>query len=107
MFDWLILLILDAAALAALMLVFSENRLRQAPRAGLIGLGTAVTWLVCGALCWWLFGWLIGLLTALPLTILTAAVLMYYGRLPLKRAALAAVIFLGVRSFLGALAWLL
>jgi hypothetical protein len=107
MFDWLILLILDAAALAALLLLFGENRLRRAPRAGLIGLGLALTWLVCARLCRWLFGWMIGLLTALPLTILTAAVLMYYGRLPMRRAALAAVIFLAVRGFLGTLAWLL
>ena len=95
MLDRLTLLLLDAVVLAALLLILGRNRLRQAPRAGLVGLGLALTWLVCRSM----FGWLI----VLPLMILTAAVLMAFGRLSLKRAALATVIFLVVRVVLGAI----
>ena len=93
MFAALVILILDAAVLAALVLVFGQNRLHQARRAVVIGLGLALTWLVCR----WMFGWLI----VLPLTILTGLVLMAYGRLRLKRAALATLIFLVLRVVLG------
>jgi hypothetical protein len=106
MYDWFILFILDAVVLIALLLFFSENRLRQAPRAALIGVALALTWAVCVPLCRWLSGWLIGSLAAVPLAILTGAVLKVYGRLPWKRAALAAAIFLGVYVLLGTLAWL-
>jgi hypothetical protein len=100
MFHWLIRLILDTVILAALVLIFGQNRLRQAPRAVVIGLGVALTWLVCG----WMFGWLI----VLPLAVLTGAVLMVFARLPLKRAALAAMIFLVLRLVLGTIVpWLL
>jgi hypothetical protein len=104
MFAGLVILIIDAAVLAALLLILGKNRLRQAPRAGLVGLGLALTWLVCDLLLRWLFGFLI----VVPLTILTGVILKVYGRLRAKQAALAAAIFLVLRVVLGTIVpWLL
>ena len=107
MFGPLILLVLDALVLAALILIHAENRLRRTLRALLVGLGLALTWVGTGWVCRQLFGSLIGWVMVVPLTILTAVVLMLYGRLPLKRAAWGAVIFLGLRFLLRMLEWLL
>lgn len=104
MSDWLIRLLVDAALLAGLVLFFGSHRFRRAPRALLVGLGLALTWLVCKLL----LGWLLGFLLILPLAILTGAVLMVYGRLRLKRAAFATAIFLAGRVVLGTIvAWVL
>ena len=98
MFARLVVLITDAAVLTCLVVIFGQDRLRRFSHTVLVSLGLACTWFACDLLLRWLTGYLIVLLS---LTILTGVALMVLCRLRLKRAVLAAGLFLLLHVVLG------
>ena len=93
----IITLILDTAILVALALIFGPKQQQKYPRV----LGSSAAVAGCFALYGLVPRWLLGYLFVLPLLVFTGAILMIFGRLRLKQAAIATGIFFLLHVLIG------
>ncbi|MFH1266396.1 MAG: hypothetical protein ABIK89_11775 [Planctomycetota bacterium] len=91
--------VLDTAILIALVLIFGRDRRPKALQVVLVSLGIAGAYCLCNLLPIWLLGHLI----VVPLFIFSGIMLMLYGRLKLKPAAIASGLFFAFHVVLGAI----